>query len=94
MNLEEGSFLDSASTPTSASIIALLPLPTRQRLSGDFVTGKVEAAEIGAIDIESLVVLSPIELVSIFCLKMLRDFLGNKGKEKRGERQREKKRAV
>lgn len=52
MYLEEGSFLDS----TLDSTITLVPLPTRQRASGDLVTGgKREDMDMG---MESLVVLS------------------------------------
>jgi hypothetical protein len=64
LNLDEGNFLDSASTPFSASSITLAPLPTRQRLSGDLsAAGDVGA---GVIDTESLVVLSSTQLPSIF----------------------------
>jgi hypothetical protein len=72
--LEEGSFLDSASTPDSESRITLLfPLLTRQSDSGvDFVVvavGGKGGREVGVMDMELsvlLVVLSSMQLPSIF----------------------------
>lgn len=70
MNLEEGSFLDSASRPQSEeSSTTLVPLPIRQRLSGDLVTaGEVNIDVVGVTSMESLVVLSSMLLPSIFRL--------------------------
>jgi hypothetical protein len=72
--LEEGSFLDSASTPDSESrITLLLPLLTRQSDSGgDFVVvavGRKGGRDVRVMDMELsalLVVLSSMQLPSIF----------------------------
>jgi hypothetical protein len=91
--LEEGSFLDSASTPDSESrITLLLPLLTRQSDSGgDFVVvavGGKGGREVGVMDMELsalLVVLSSMQLPSIFFFLVVVKEGGAREKEKERE---------
>lgn len=87
MYLEEGSFLDSASTPDSGSTITLLaPLPSRQRELGGGGKGEIFDGELGEMDMESvLVVLSSMQLPSIFFFFF---FLSDCNKQEKRETER------